>query len=132
MSTTQVGIRLSLDTLTIFIPEFTARDIARSYAGSATVNLGASGSQLMSGPARRQQYIWAIGTISSKADALLIDQMFRNWDQKRAEGGTPAILVEDNTFGDTVSTYATFSTPPTYVYYSSATMAIDFGLTEVI
>ena len=129
---TQIGIRLSLNTHTIFLPEFTSRDIARTYAGSANVNLSASGSQLMSGPSRRQQFIWTIGLLRPKSDALLIDTMFREWDLARSEGGTPAVLVEDNTFGDTISTYATFSTPPTYTYYSQGVMAIDFGLTEII
>lgn len=52
-------------------------------------------------------------------------------DEARAQGSTPALLVEDNTFGDTVSTYAVFSTAPTYTYYSAGTMAIDFALNEV-
>ena len=86
----------------------------------------------MTGPSRRQQFVWTIGTLMTKADALIIDKIFRDWDLARAGGGTPAVLVEDNTFGESLSTYATFSTPPQFTYYSAATVAIDFGLTEVI
>ena len=103
----------------------------RRYAGTADINLSASGSQLISGPSRSQQYVWTISSLLTKAECELIDKMFRDWDQARALGGTPAILVEDNTFGNSLSTYATFSTPPSFTYYSNSTVGIDFGLTEV-
>ena len=105
--------------------------MVRTYAGTADINLSATGSQLISGPSRAQQYIWTITTLLSKADCLVVDQMFQNWDNARASGGTPAILVEDNTFGSTVSTYATFSTPPAFTYYSAGIMALECALTEV-
>ena len=127
----QIGVRISYEGDSLFFPEFTTREMVRSYSGVAAGNTSATGSQLISGPARPQTYIWAIGALRSKADCLLVDKIFKAWDLKRAEGGTPAILVEDNTFGDSLSTYAVFSTAPTFTYYSSATMAIDFALLEI-
>ena len=80
---TLVGIRLSLNTDTIFISEFSSREMIRRYAGTADINLSASGSQLISGPSRSQQYVWTISSLLTKAECELIDKMFRDWDQAR-------------------------------------------------
>lgn len=124
------GIRVSYNSRSILFTDSSSKSLTRIYDGSASLTRSATGSQVLGGPAFGQKYIWAISTLVPKATALELDAMFREWDQRRAEGGTPAVLVEDDTFGDPISTYAVFSTPPSYMLHSGTT-GIDFGLTEV-
>ena len=124
------GIRVSYNSRSVFFTESNSKSLTRIYDGSASIARSATGSQVLGGPAFGQKYIWAISSLIPRANALELDAMFRDWDQRRSEGGTPAVLVEDDTFGDPISTYAVFSTPPSYILHSGFT-GIDFGLTEV-
>lgn len=124
------GIRVSYNSRSVLFTDSSSKSLTRIYDGSAELSRSATGSQILGGPAFGQKYIWAISTLLPKDQALELDAMFRDWDQRRSEGGTPAVLVEDDTFGDPISTYAIFSTPPSYILHSGIT-GIDFGLTEV-
>ena len=115
----------------IVIKNFTSEEIPRTYQGNFNIGQSANGASVMSGPAYRQKYIWAISAIVSKADALSIDAMFRDWDADRAVGESAAVGVADDTWGATVNSNAVFSTPPSFTYLNGSDTLVTFGLTEV-
>ena len=115
----------------IEIKEFTGRDLPRSYVGNANITTSANGSAIITGPSYRQKVIWAVSTITDKAAAIEIDNLYKAWDFDRSAGMTAAVGVVDTTFGATLDSNAVFSTPPTFILLSPATVQVDFGLSEV-
>ena len=57
--------------------------------------------------------------------------MFKAWDQDRAEGLPVACGIVDDTFIETVSVNAVFSTPPSFTQLGAYGFLVDFGMTEV-
>lgn len=57
--------------------------------------------------------------------------MYMAWDLDRSAGLSVALGIVDQTFGDTLTTNAVFSTAPSYSKYGPANMLVSFGLTEV-
>jgi hypothetical protein len=115
----------------VVIRRFTEGAIPRIYDGTAAYGRTASGGTTVESRAGRQKYIWAISAPLSKADALEIDAMFKDWDEDRSNGYASAVGVTDETFGSSLTTTAVFSTPPSYEYVNEHFVIVTFGLTEV-
>ena len=115
----------------VVINRFTEGAIPRTYDGTAAYGRTTSGGTTVASRSGRQKYIWAISAPLSRADALKVDAMFKDWDGDRANGYASAVGVTDQTFGSSLSTTAVFSTPPSYEYLSKHFIVVTFGLTEV-
>lgn len=111
--------------------DFTDSSLPRTYLSEAAYESSANGTTILSGPAYRQKYVWAVSCHMTPTKAQELDAMFRAWDIDRSNGYAAAIGVVDETFGTQVSTSALFSTPPSYVYVSPTITLVSFGLTEV-
>jgi len=111
--------------------EFVDTALPRSYIGSASFEISAGGTAVLSGPTVRERHIWAISAVLPKAQAESFDAMFKAWDNDRSDGLAAAVGVIDETFGPDVNTNAVFSTPPTYSRFSHTHMVVSFGLTEI-
>lgn len=110
---------------------FGGNELPRTYSGSAAFNNSANGTSIISGPAYRQKYIWAISSIIPTTEATAVNEMFLTWDQDRASGLPAAIGVADETFGAVINASAIFSTPPSFVRMGPKFTMVSFGLTEV-
>lgn len=115
----------------IVIDNFGGTEMPRTYQGNSNFSRSATGGSIITGPAYRQKYMWAISSIVETAKAAEIDQMFRDWDTDRSSGLPVACGVSDTTFGTQVDTNAVFSTPPSFVRLSPALTMVSFGLMEV-
>ena len=114
------------------ITNFGGNEMPRTYQESASYDLSANGASILSGPAFRQKYVWAISTIVPNADAYLLMGMFENWDTDRSNGLAAAVGIVDQTGpGADVSTNAIFSTTPSFTRMGPKNMMISFGLAEV-
>jgi len=111
--------------------EFAGAELPRTYQSTATFSQSANGASILAGTPSRQKFIWAISSPMATADAAQLDEMFRAWDADRASGLAAAVAVVDTTFGNSVTTSAIFSTPPSFRRMSPAYSMVDFGLTEV-
>lgn len=111
--------------------KFTDDSLPRSYADSNNFSFSANGTAILTGPARTQRHLWAISTPLDNATAAEFDEMYRAWDLDRSAGLSVALGIVDQTFGDTLTTNAIFSTAPSYSKYGPANMLVSFGLTEV-
>jgi len=115
----------------IIIDNFGGTDMPRTYQENVSFEKSATGSSLLTGPAYRQKYMWAISTVVTTAIAQEIDSLFRDWDTDRAAGLAVACGVADTTFGSQVNASAVFSVSPTYVRLSPKYTLVSFGLMEV-
>jgi len=115
----------------ITIDNFGSTDMPRSYQDDAGFSRSITGSNILTGPAYRQKYMWAISSIVTRAEAETFDEMFRAWDTDRAAGLPVAVGVFDNTFGADVNTSAVISVNPSYVRLSPTHTVVSFGLMEV-
>jgi hypothetical protein len=115
----------------IVIDNFDSTDMPRSYQESAAFSRSINGTNILTGSAFRQKYMWVISTMMTKADALEFDAMFQAWDLDRAAGLAVAVGVSDATWGPTVNTSAVISTPPSYVRVSPTHTVVSFGMMEV-
>ena len=111
--------------------EFSTQTIGRSYLPQVELSRAVSGSQILTGPPNRAKYLWAISAPLKKEDALVLDSMYRAWDQDRGTGISAAVGILDQNFGPDVSGSAVFSTPPSFTYISKTFIVVDFALTEV-
>lgn len=111
--------------------EFSGADLPRTYQSSVTFNSSSNGAAIVSGPAFRQKYLWAISSPLTAAEAADFDAMFRAWDTDRSNGLSAAVGIIDQTFGDEVNSSAVFSTAPTYTKMGPNYFMVAFGLTEV-
>ena len=111
--------------------EFTTQEIARTYLPQVELARSVSGSQILSGPPGRAKFLWTVSAPLQKSDALILDSMYRAWDQDRGQGISAAVGILDQNFGPDVSGSAVFSTPPIFTYVSKTFIICDFGLTEV-
>lgn len=110
---------------------FTDNALPRTYQSNASFSQSANGTSIISGPAYRQKYIWAISALVPTSEATSFDAMFQAWDTDRSNGLAAACGVADETFGSTVSSSAVFSTPPSYIRMGPGFTMIAFGLVEV-
>ena len=115
----------------ITFTEFADSALPRSYSSDVSYDLSANGATILSGPAFRQKYIWAISAHQRPEKAQEFDAMFRAWDEDRSNGYNAAVGIIDDTFGTQVSGSAVFSTAPSYVYVSPSITLVTFGLSEV-
>jgi len=115
----------------IVFRQFTDRAISRQYDGSVEFQRTASGASALQGRSSRQKYTWVISSVVTKAVALELDALFRDWDEDRASGKAAACGIIDQTFGPDVNANVVFITPPAYTWLSPALAQVDFGITEV-
>ena len=113
------------------IDNFGDNAMPRSYVGEGDFTFSANGTSIISGPAYRRKYQWVISTMMIKADAVIFDKMFRDWDEDRSAGYAAACGIIDQTWGDPVSTNVIFLTPPVYTRLSPVDVSVSFGLQEV-
>lgn len=106
-------------------------NLPRTYEGSANFQFSVNGSAVLTGPARSQKRVWAISSPLPKETAADFDEMYAAWDADRGSGLPVALGIIDETFGDTVTTNAVFSTAPSYSKFGPNSMIVSFGLTEV-
>ena len=111
--------------------EFTSQEIARTYLPQGDFSRSVSGSQILTGAPVRAKFLWAISAPLQKSDALILDSMYRAWDQDRGSGISAAVGILDQNFGPDVSGSAVFSTAPGFTYLSKTFIICDFALTEV-
>jgi len=119
------------DSYNITFSTFTGAELARTYDGSVSFQRGASGSQLITGRKGRQKHIWAISSHLTADKAKDLDDLFRAWDQDRADNLAAAVGVLDTTAIRDVSGSAVFTTPPTFTRFGHDKFIVAFGLTEV-
>lgn len=115
----------------VILSEFTEQALPRSYSNDAGYQPGLAGATLLSGPAFRQKYVWAVSAKVDRETAVRFRQLFESWDGDRANGLAAACGVVDQTFGAAVSVNAIFSTAPEFVYINEHYFVLTFGLTEV-
>lgn len=113
------------------VDNFGDNAMPRSYVGEGNFTFSANGTSIISGPAYGRKYQWVISTIMTKADAIVFDRMFRDWDIDRSAGYSAACGVIDQTWADIVSTNVIFLTAPAYTRTSPADVSVSFGLQEV-
>jgi hypothetical protein len=119
------------DVYNFVFDKFTEDSLPRSYAESENFSFSVNGAAILTGPARANRHIWAISSPIPVATAAEFDEMYQAWDLDRSNGLAVALGVIDQTFGDTLTTNAVFSTAPSYAKYGPAYMLVSFGLTEV-
>jgi hypothetical protein len=115
----------------IVFDNFGGNEMPRTYQQGSELTRSATGSNILTGPAFRQKYMWAMSSIVPTAEAETFDVMFQAWDSDRAAGYPVAVGVTDTTFGATVSTSAVISTAPNYVRLSPTHTLVSFGMMEV-
>ena len=113
------------------IDNFGDNAMPRTYVGSISYDMSASGANLLGGAAYGQKYQWVVSTIMDTTDALTFDAMFRAWDTDRAAGLTAACGIVDQTWGSDVTTDAVFVTAPSYTRMGPKLTMVSFGLQEV-
>lgn len=132
MSVIAVSFTSSGSTVYNFVfDKFTDDSLPRTYAETSNFAFSVNGTAILTGPARSQRHIWAISSPLDNATAASFDEMYMAWDLDRSAGLSVALGIVDQTFGDTLTTNAVFSTAPSYSKYGPANMLVSFGLTEV-
>ena len=113
------------------IKQFAGEDLPRSFQGTFSFNSSANGTSILAGPSYQEKRIWAISSPMQEADLQVIYNMFKAWDQDRADGLPVACAIVDDTFIETVSANVVFSTPPSFTKLGGYGFQVDFGMTEV-
>lgn len=116
---------------TVTIDEFTDKTLPRSYVSQTQFSFSGKGTSLISGPAYQEKRIWAVSAYLTKQEAIVLDTLYREWDNDRAAGYAAALSVTDSTFGTTLVTQAVVSTPPTFTKVGVTHMICTIGVTEV-
>ena len=118
-------------TYSLEIKQFTGEDLPRSFQGAFAFDSSANGTSILTGPSYQEKRIWAISTPLNDTDTTTLYNMFKAWDTDRAAGLSVACGIVDDTFIETVSVNAVFSTPPSFSQMGGYGYAVDFGMTEV-
>ena len=113
------------------VDQFSGEGLPRSFLGNFSFENSANGTSILAGPSYQEKRIWAISTPLEDADVQTLYNMFKAWDQDRAEGLPVACSIVDDTFIETVSVNAVFSTPPSFTQLGGHGFLADFGMTEV-
>ena len=113
------------------VDQFSGEGLPRSFLGNFSFENSANGTSILAGPSYQEKRIWAISTPLEDADVQTLYNMFKAWDQDRAEGLPVACSIVDDTFIETVSVNAVFSTPPSFTQLGGYGFLADFGMTEV-
>lgn len=119
------------DVYNFVFDKFADDNLPRNWAESSNFTFSVNGTAILTGPARAQRHVWAISSPLDNATAASFDEMYMAWDSDRSAGLAVALGIVDETFGDTLTTNAVFSTAPSYSKYGPANMLVSFGLTEV-
>lgn len=132
MSAIAIAYSGSGSTYNFVIRNFGGNEMPRSYQESASYSQSANGASVLSGPAFRQKYSWAISTVITNTDADLLMEMFESWDTDRSSGLSAAVGLTDQTGpGPSITTNAVFSTAPTFTRMGPNRMMASFGFLEV-
>lgn len=113
------------------IKEFSNEDLPRAFSGNFSFENSANGTSILSGPSYRQKRIWAIDAPLQEPDVQELYNMFNAWDTDRANGLPVGCSIVDDTFIETISVNAVFSTPPSFTQLGAYGFLVSFGLTEV-
>lgn len=116
---------------TLEIVQFSGEDLPRSFQGGFNFSNSVNGTSILAGPSYQEKRVWAISSPLQDADVETLYNMFKAWDTDRANGLPAACGIVDNTFIETVSVNAVFSTPPSFTKLGGYGFQIDFGMTEV-
>ena len=111
--------------------EFSSSALPRSYTDTQSFSISTTGATVLSGLPIRRRFQWTISVPLSKSQAADLDSLFRAWEHDRADGAIAAVLVQDSTFGQEVSTAAIFTSPPIFDQFGPVNMLVSFGLTEL-
>lgn len=115
----------------IVFEDFTSPELPRQYENSAGFGRSSTGALIQSGPRYTQKYVWIVDCILDKENAQDLNQLYRAWDEDRATGKSVAVGITDATFGDSLSSQATFTSAPSFTYASPRKTIVSFGLTQV-
>lgn len=118
-------------TYNVTFDEFRGAEFARTYDGSVEFQRTATGTTSIAGLGRRQKYIWAINAHLTEAKAEEVDNMFKAWDNDRAQGRNVACGITDQTLFNSITSTAIFSTPPSFTYIAPNRIAVALGMTEI-
>lgn len=126
-------IRITYESYSVIFAVFIDRALPRTFVASTVYSQSMTGSQVLSGTPYAAKYLWTISSQVSDTDAESLMLMYRAFDAERSTGATPVILIEDRTFGATVTAHAVVTTPPTIskVGNLSDVCTVALGLTEV-
>ena len=113
------------------IKQFSGEDLPRSFQGGFAFDSSVNGTSILAGPSYQEKRLWAISAPLNDADTATLYNMFKAWDTDRAAGLPVACGVVDDTFVETVSSNAIFSTPPSFSQLGEYGYIADFGMTEV-
>lgn len=121
--------------LTVTLRHFSGSGVAQSYVDTATLNFSAAGSALQSGMTRAARRLWAVSTLVEKADALLLKQIYEQWDAARAYGLSSTCSITDEvSLGDAPASGTAVFTEPVSAERlpnGSPLYRVSFSLTEV-
>ena len=115
----------------ITLDQFSGDDVPRSFVGGFSFDNSANGTSILAGPSYQQKRIWSISVPVTQADTQVLYNMFKAWDTDRAEGLPVACAIVDNTFMESISANAIFSTPPSFSKLGGYGFIADFAMTEV-
>lgn len=110
---------------------FSDGSLPRTYLDSGGLENTVKGGIYYSGSMYPNKRVWAISSVLTDAQAQTLDTLYRAWDADRAEGYATVVGILDDTFGDSVDTDATITTPPTFSKFGVGHWTISIGLTEV-
>ena len=110
--------------------DFLGEDLPRSYGAAGSFSNSANGTSILAGPAFAQKYIWGFSVLMTKAEAEAVNNLFLAWDADRAQGRAVAVGLIDETFGGSLTTSATITTPPSYAKAGNF-YEVSIGLTQV-
>ena len=110
---------------------FTTEEVMRTYAPTTDFQRTVGGTQVLAGPSNVSKYIWAVSAVTDKATALMLQELYENWDLDRSTGISAAVAVLDETWGPQQQSSAVFSTAPTWTFVTEYYVINTFGLTEV-
>ena len=103
----------------------------RTYAPTIEFQRTVGGTQVLAGPSNVSKYIWAVSAVTDKATALMLEELYENWDLDRSTGLSAAVAILDETWGSSVNASAVFSTPPSWTFVTEYYVINTFGVTEV-
>lgn len=118
-------------TYNIVFTDFTSTDLPRQFENAASFGRSQTGAIVLEGPRYRQKWVWVVDCMLDADVALTLQDLYYSWDGDRAQGLSVAVGITDATFGNVITTSATFTVAPTFTYASPRKTIVSFGLKEV-
>ena len=114
----------------VVFDSFLDAGLPRSFGNTGSFSESANGTSILSGPGYAQKFIWALNGLFTKEEAEELYSLFIAWDNDRAQGRAAAVGLLDQTFGGSLNTTATFTTPPSFTK-NGEMFEVSVGLTQV-